>query len=92
MLTLTIMLGVASALLELYVVFRSRTLLAMIERWSVSGLVLSLGVSVALGSLFGAAGLVALGAGIVSSCLTVAAYSAWRLGRGIKSRLSEARR
>lgn len=69
-----IILGVASAIVELILYLRCAPLRELIRRWELSGLILSIAISATLGAIFGAAGLVVMIAGIVSTVFTQPIY------------------
>jgi hypothetical protein len=69
-----LILGVASAMLELVLYMRVASLRALIKRWEVLGLFLSLLISALLGMVFGAAGLTVMIAGVVSTVFTQPVY------------------
>lgn len=74
----------ASIAFEIYLVKRFKRLLAFLEKGGMRTLIFSLGLSYILGWIFGAAGMVVMIAGLVSTVIMQPIYKVWRLMRHVK--------
>lgn len=81
MLLAAIILGVSTALLELSIYAKVRTVRQFISRFEWSGLVLSCALAVCLGHIFGAAGVTVMIGGVISMLLTQPIYLYINRGR-----------
>lgn len=80
MLTTGIVLGLASAGMELIAYWRLPWMRQLLARWEFAGLVLSFGLSILLGNVFDAHGVTALLGGVLSTVLVQPVY--WYQGAG----------
>lgn len=73
-LTMAILLGLVAAFLELRLAFGSRLIRGFIEKSSVLGIVFSIALSIFIGGLFGAAGLVVMLGAMIATAITQPVY------------------
>lgn len=76
-LSTVLFLGVVTAAIELYIFCRFNLIRQAIERWLALGLVFSMGLAIVLCAVFGAHGVTAMFAGIVSLIITQPIYVLW---------------
>ena len=69
-----LILGVASAMVELLLYFQVQPLRSLIEKYEICGLILSMLLSMLIGHAFGAVGVTVLIAGVVSTVMTQPIY------------------
>lgn len=74
MLTLMLILTAVSAVIELAIVSKVPVLGHLFDKLWLIGMFWSIGLSWFLGTIFGAAGLIALSAGLLSTCVTMVVY------------------
>ena len=74
LLIMAVLLGLVAAFLELRLSFGSKLIRGFIEKSSVLGVVFSIALSILIGSLFGAAGLVVMLGAMIATAITQPVY------------------
>lgn len=75
MLTIMVLMAIASTGIEMMIVMRSDSLMRWFEKYQTIGLVFSVVISFILGTLFGMAGMIVGGAAVISTVLSAAIYN-----------------
>lgn len=93
LLTMAILLGLVAAFIELRTSFSIPFVRTAIERFSVLGVAFSIALSVLIGSIFGAAGLVVMLGALIATTITQPVYIVYgkvkRTGVDVNARVNE---